>query len=1149
MKLNLLRRALHRPITRSSILAICSTTVLHGQLVVTDLSNPAVTPAVLAQEIVGPGITISNVQFTNPTATSSAGKFTGGNALLDFNTGIILSSGSAASITGPNNVSSSTSTDHNLAGDADLDVLAAPYSTTDATILEFDFVPTSSKVSFQFVFASEEYNEYVDSQFNDVFGFYINGVNRALVGPSGDPVTINTVNYKKNTQLYLNNDPFNTPLRTTALATESDGLTKTVTASATVIPNAVNHVQFKIADTSDYVYDSWVVIRAASFQAGEPVVVTKTAGSPTSLPGAANTYTITLTNPGPAAQTVNEIEDFLPFGFVYTPGSSSGATSSNPAINGRKLLWTGPFIVPANGTKTLTFGVSVAPASGIYYNSALARGNGPIIPTGDTAPVTVSAAHPIKWTATFQSLGISGSPNLTGYGSPVVAPNGTTFVATADGSNRYLIGVRPNGTLAPGFPVSLGTASPGTLSSSPTLGHDGKIYALSNAVYSVAYKHTSQPDGTVLWRYPSNPASTLSLGKSSAVLDSAGNVYFVDEANKLYGLTPTGTQLWAPVTINTSTDHQLVSSPVIGRNGLLYVVSDPSTPYDLVEILAINAATGVTVHQTTLWNDQAGGSPIVLPEGDIAVTSYYGSGYSGNVTILSPTLSILGEWTPPAPDGSDFNIKGTPIVGPDQTLFLGTESADGTQGRFYKIHYAYDVWGNISFSSIWTYANPGAAGFTGAAALSNEGWVAFADTAGEIHFLRDYGSQFLAEVPITTTGVVHSSPAIAPDGTIYVNDHNYGLVALTGKDPIEPRTWSSWRNGRTGRGNSLDASPQATLLPIPATFGLTYFVDPANPTSGFASSYGQVYNINNNQAAYGMGQGGPHNGVFELYQGGIKDLGVLSSSATPVITAANDRHVGVGYSSNGTTLDGVGNQKFFPLAYYAGTSPWAISADDASLEGINIHGIVTGNLKTNTVVQAPPGGPRIRVLQYAQKPAVWENGVATLLPDTTPAYYSSYAYDINASGVICGDTFNGPVIWKKGSSGWVSTALPNSASGNIGVRAINNAGVVVGWGIVSNTLYGSVWIPNSAGVYTQYLFPDSQFEDINNFGVIVGSYQNAASVWQSTGVGTYSRINLNGRYSDPAWSTLYTALTINDSNYIGGYGQRNYVIKGYILTP
>ena len=57
-------------------------------------------------------------------------------------------------------------------------------------MLEFDFVPADTTVSFRYVFGSDEYNEFVDSGFNDVFGFFVDGVNCATVPETDTAVSI-----------------------------------------------------------------------------------------------------------------------------------------------------------------------------------------------------------------------------------------------------------------------------------------------------------------------------------------------------------------------------------------------------------------------------------------------------------------------------------------------------------------------------------------------------------------------------------------------------------------------------------------------------------------------------------------------------------------------------------------------------------------------------------------------------------------------------------------------------------------------------------------------------------------------------------------------------------------------------------------------
>jgi uncharacterized repeat protein (TIGR01451 family) len=121
--------------------------------------------------------------------------------------------------------------------------------------------------------------------------------------------------------------------------------------------------------------------------------LTKTAATATVPAGATDSYTITVNNPTGGDVTLSSITDHLPEGFAYVPGSTSGALTSEPTISGQDVTWTGSISVPAGGTASLTFGVTVSVVPGDYLNSADGSATGQIVTgTGPTAQVTVEAA-------------------------------------------------------------------------------------------------------------------------------------------------------------------------------------------------------------------------------------------------------------------------------------------------------------------------------------------------------------------------------------------------------------------------------------------------------------------------------------------------------------------------------------------------------------------------------------------------------------------------------------------------------------------------------------------------------------------------------------------------------------------------------------
>lgn len=317
-------------------------------VITTDMNS--LTPLQVVQALLGPGVAASNIVFNG--APVAAGTFQGGLASVGIDGGIVLSSGNIASIPGPN-TSDFTSTDNQWAGDPQLDLLTTS-PTFDATTLEFDFsCPNAGQISFQYVFSSEEYNEYVNSQFNDVFAFFLNGVNIATL-PGGISVAINNVNCGNpygtagsNCGLYLNNSCVDLPIGAFPCSgpydTEMDGLTVVLTATGT-LQSGTNHIKLAIADAGDYVYDSNVFIRGQSFTCGgggsyfapptpcgqvfqalvgTPVQFTVAASAATGLPGNAVTLAVGA----------------VPAGAVHTPSLPISVAGQN-VVASTNLAWT-----------------------------------------------------------------------------------------------------------------------------------------------------------------------------------------------------------------------------------------------------------------------------------------------------------------------------------------------------------------------------------------------------------------------------------------------------------------------------------------------------------------------------------------------------------------------------------------------------------------------------------------------------------------------------------------------------------------------------------------------------------------------------------------------------------------------------------------
>jgi hypothetical protein len=281
-------------------------------LVVQDLTDAGVTPTLLASQLVGSGVSVvpGSVQYTG--ADGAAGVFTGGAGIVGIDEGIILSSGGAKGVVGPNDESGFTVV-NNTPGLPGLDQIAG-VSTYDAAYLDFQFeVPAGvTEVSFSYVFGSEEYNDFVNQPgtgVNDSFAFWVNGSNCALVGDPAVPVTINTINNGDpygvapiNPHLFINNDPFdpdstgNTVPSAALRDTQMDGLTVVLTCLAPVTPGA-NSIRLAIADGGDSVLDSWVLLGAQSLTITPvPTTLTLTPSTADKAVGQEHCVTATLTD-------------------------------------------------------------------------------------------------------------------------------------------------------------------------------------------------------------------------------------------------------------------------------------------------------------------------------------------------------------------------------------------------------------------------------------------------------------------------------------------------------------------------------------------------------------------------------------------------------------------------------------------------------------------------------------------------------------------------------------------------------------------------------------------------------------------------------------------------------------------------------------
>ncbi len=232
----------------------------------------------------------TQVEITDIICDNAAyGTFTtGDNSDLGLSKGLILSTGEAVGAIGPNNTAGGLSPleDRFQPGDADLDELSFLFGngslSQDACIVELDVFANTNEIAFEYVFGSEEYPEYINGDFNDIFAFLISGpgiigipeinnqLNIATLPDINNTfVQINSVNNLNNWEYYRNN--------TLGQSIQYDGLTssylgekKSLTAHSSVIPCNTYHLKLAIADRGDGIFDSGVFV--SEIKGGTPDV-------------------------------------------------------------------------------------------------------------------------------------------------------------------------------------------------------------------------------------------------------------------------------------------------------------------------------------------------------------------------------------------------------------------------------------------------------------------------------------------------------------------------------------------------------------------------------------------------------------------------------------------------------------------------------------------------------------------------------------------------------------------------------------------------------------------------------------------------------------------------------------------------------------
>ncbi|MGF1565680.1 MAG: choice-of-anchor L domain-containing protein [Flavobacteriales bacterium] len=275
-------------------------------------AQPTLTTGLTLEEYVndillGTGVTAFNIQLTGDPAQIGYLQ-NAGSTLFPIDGGIVLSTGAAGQMACQNDFAFFPSNpnfgDLLTVANSVPPLIGQNFSVSqvnDVCILEFDFVATGDSLKFDYVFGSDEYDFYINTQFNDVFAFFISGP--GITGPYSSPpgfpngarniaflpgsspplpITISSVHSGQDNGL-ANIPPLNEEFHITNLGPDGfilidpnicvNGFTIPITAEELLICGETYHIALAIADGFDQQLTSWVVLREGSFESNSVVQV------------------------------------------------------------------------------------------------------------------------------------------------------------------------------------------------------------------------------------------------------------------------------------------------------------------------------------------------------------------------------------------------------------------------------------------------------------------------------------------------------------------------------------------------------------------------------------------------------------------------------------------------------------------------------------------------------------------------------------------------------------------------------------------------------------------------------------------------------------------------------------------------------------
>jgi outer membrane protein assembly factor BamB len=406
---------------------------------------------------------------------------------------------------------------------------------------------------------------------------------------------------------------------------------------------------------------------------------------------------------------------------------------------------------------------------------------------GSTWTLQIWLPHRIQITALlFASLwlwNVSGAPGDLRWqmrlgscilGAPTLATNGDLLVGTSDG---LLYSITAEGSNRWSFSTGI------NISGSPVVAEDGTIYFGSDKLCAL------NPDGSKRWEFVLETYSSWNVYAEDPVIGPDGVLYVMrpfapDGERRLYAINPDGTLRW-------KLNGRFQGECVVGADGAVYGPSQYAGGFTCVNPDGI-VRWSLDLNVYVL-------APAALAADGTVLVAVNDSNFRGAVQALTPAGVPMWRF-----EGVS-RAASSPIVGPGGEVYYGFDD-----GRVV----ALDAAGHLQ----WDYTMPGTNAvyrISATPALAGDGTLYF---AGEhyLHALNAAG-QLLWRFDAGTNSL--DAPLIGPDGTVYCGDTAGTLFAVEGTGAgLAAGQWPmSHRNARHQASIATTLSPPPTPAGVVAT--------------------------------------------------------------------------------------------------------------------------------------------------------------------------------------------------------------------------------------------------------------------------------------------------------------------------------------------